>query len=247
MGRLLASFLLCLVLATGAKANCYVLQNNTDYEQKWAFSYNTPVGPGQLKTLTLAPHDHYPSQGQWCWNDVPWKVAVRVVPGAYRRSWSGALTMGDGDEVSPSGTYALEPPADVPPPPPKAQAPASAKAQKRKSTAFVSTGGASTASASAGAAAARPAATGSAPAISCVNGACGVLFQNGHVAYTDANQPTAAAVAAIAGFQGPGSISCTAQPAGELCVVIDSTGQTWKGPMRPGAGAWTSWTKPPRD
>jgi ribonuclease BN (tRNA processing enzyme) len=115
MGRLLASFFLCLVMATAARANCYVLQNNTDQPQKWAFSYDTDVGPGQLRALTMAPHDRYPSEGQWCWNGVPWKATVRVAAGSYRRSWSGAFVMGDGNGVSPSGTYTLEPVADAPP------------------------------------------------------------------------------------------------------------------------------------
>lgn len=226
MGRLLASFFLCLVLATGAKANCYVLQNNTDHEQKWGFSYNTSVGPGQLTALKMAPHDHYPSDGKWCWDNTPWKAAVRVVSGSYRRSWSGAFTMGDGSDVSPSGTYTLEPIADAPsstPSSPQATA-VSARTQK---AAF----------------------TGSTPSISCVNEICDVLFQDGHVAYTDTGQPTVDKVVTIAGFKGPGSISCTPRlkSPGELCVVIDSTGQTWKGSMRPGEGAWTQWTKPPQN
>lgn len=236
MGRLIASFFLCLAFATAARANCYVLQNNTDQEQKWAFSYDTEIGPGQLRSLTMAPHDHYPSEGQWCWDRVPWKATVRVESGSYRRSWSGAFTMGDGNSVSPSGVYALEPVADAPPPSPSPS--------KRKASAARPAP-----SPSPSPKAEKAASTGAAPSISCVEGICGVLFQNGRVAYTDTDQPSAKPVAAIVGFNGPGSISCTAQskPSGALCVVIDSTGQTWKGPLRSGAGAWGPWTRPPQD
>ena len=77
MKRLLASLFLCLAFATAARANCYVLQNNTDQPQKWAFSYDTDVGPGQLRALTMAPRGHYPAEGQWCWNGVPWRARGR--------------------------------------------------------------------------------------------------------------------------------------------------------------------------
>jgi hypothetical protein len=238
MGRLaIASFLLCLALATGARANCYVLQNNTDQEQKWGFSYDTEVGPGQIRTLTLAPHGRYPSEGQWCWDRVPWKASVRVDPGYYSRSWSGAFVMGDGEGVSSSGVYTLEPPADVPPS--RSSSPkAAAKADKTKTDKAEKADKTGTA-----------ASIGAAPSISCVDEICDVLFQTGRVAYTDTNQQAVNGVATIVGFKGPGSISCMPrlkQP-GELCVVVDSTGQTWKGPMRPGAGAWTPWTTPPQE
>jgi hypothetical protein len=243
MGRLLASFLLCLAFATGARANCYVLQNNTDEEQKWAFSYDTSVGPRQLRALKMAPHDHYPSQGQWCWDRVPWKAVVRVDPGSYRRSWSGALTMGDGDGVSASGIYALEPVAEAPPSARSSQGAIKVpKAQKTKKAQAAP-------EAKEAQQVQEPEPNGSAPSISCVNDICGVLFENGRVAYTETNRQTVGGVAAIVGFKGPGSISCMVQQkqAGELCVVVDSTGQTWKGPLRPGAGAWTPWTKPPQN
>jgi hypothetical protein len=248
MRRLLvASLFVCLAVATGAKANCYVLQNNTDEEQKLAFSYDTSIGPGTLRNVTIAPHDHYPSQGQWCWDRVPWKAVVRVDPGYYRRSWSGAFTMGDGDGVSPSGVYSLEPVDEAAPPSQKK----AAKAQKAaKAAKAQKVQGAPAAQAAQGAQEAQEAeAIGTAPSISCVNDICDVLFQNGRVAYTDTNQQTAKGVAAIVGFKGPGSISCMSltKQSGELCVVVDSTGQTWKGPMRPGAGAWTPWTKPPQN
>lgn len=236
MRSLLGSLFLCLVLATGAKANCYVLQNNTDHEQKWSFSYNTSIGPGQLTALTMAPHDHYPRDGQWCWNDTgPWQAVVRVARGSYRPSWSGVFTMGAGGDASPSGVYALEPVAEVEP---------SAPSRPQASAAP-----AAPATAMAPAMAMAPVSAGFAPSIACVDEICDVLFQDGHVAYTDTNRPTVNSVAALVGFHGPGAISCTArlkQP-DELCVVIDGTGQTWKGPMRPGAGAWTLWTKPPRN
>jgi hypothetical protein len=228
MKRLLASLFLCLAFATAARANCYVLQNNTDQEQKWAFSYDTDVGPRQLRSLTMAPHDRYPAEGQWCWNGVPWKATVRVASGSYRRSWSGAFTMGDGEAVSPSGTYALEPVAEAPP----------ARARRARPAAADPASPIHSPPLSAAPAAAPSVST---PSIACVDDRCAMLFQDGRVAYVESRQPSINGAVAIAGFKGPGSISCLSvqTPPGETCVVTDSAGQTWKGPLRPGAGPWT--------
>jgi hypothetical protein len=99
-----------------ASANCYVLQNNTNYTQTWHFSYNTPIGNGQITQLQMIPHGHYPPNGQWCWNGTGgFHATVTVDNGAYKTSWQGNLTLGDGAGVSPSGTYSLNPP----PPPPR--------------------------------------------------------------------------------------------------------------------------------
>lgn len=100
-------------------ANCYVLQNNTNFTQTWHFQYNTPIGQGQLTQLAMQPHGHYPTNGQWCWNGTgAFHATVLVDPGAYRVSWNGPFVMGDGSGVSPGGTYSLNPPAPPPPPSP---------------------------------------------------------------------------------------------------------------------------------
>jgi hypothetical protein len=50
-------------------ANCYVLQNNTQYPQTFHFHYNVPINAGQITQLTLIAHSRYPVNGQWCWDD----------------------------------------------------------------------------------------------------------------------------------------------------------------------------------
>ena len=93
-------------------ANCYVLQNNTDFAQTWHFQYNTPISGGEITQLNMVAHGHYPPTGQWCWNSTgTFQATVTVDPGAYRVSWAGPFIMGDGNGFSPSGTYALNAPS----------------------------------------------------------------------------------------------------------------------------------------
>jgi hypothetical protein len=103
--------LLVLALTSTASANCYVLQNNTNYTQTWRFSYNTPITTGQVTMVQTLPHAHYPPNGSWCWNNTGGsRATVLVDPGVYKPSWSGPFIMGDGNGVSASGTYSLNPP-----------------------------------------------------------------------------------------------------------------------------------------
>lgn len=114
MRQVLFSALAVLGLSAVSSANCYVLQNNTNYTQTWHFQYNTPIGAGQITQLQMQPHGHYPGNGQWCWSGTGgFQATVNVDNGAYKPSWHGPFVMGDGTRFSPSGTYSLNPP---PPP-----------------------------------------------------------------------------------------------------------------------------------
>jgi len=92
--------------------NCYVLQNNTGYPQRFRFQYNVPISAGQVTEITLSPHSSYPANGQWCWEDSTqgMTAVVFIDNGAYVPSWKGQLIMGASGFVSPSGTYSLNPP-----------------------------------------------------------------------------------------------------------------------------------------
>ncbi len=99
-----------LLLPAKARANCYVLVNNTNATITWRFRYNSAIGAGNPISIQMIPHGRYPAQGQWCWNNTgPFQATVLPDNGNYKVSWNGTFVMGDGSGVSPSGTYSLEP------------------------------------------------------------------------------------------------------------------------------------------
>jgi hypothetical protein len=109
----LVAVFLCGAKPNLARANCYVLENNTNATQIWNLLYNSPIGEGLPVRIVMIPHGRYPASGQWCWpNTGNFQATVTLGFGAYRVSWPGSFIMGDGPRVSPSGTYALNPPIE---------------------------------------------------------------------------------------------------------------------------------------
>lgn len=106
-------FLVMLVFSTASFANCYVIQNNTNYNVVLNFSYNSPVGAGTITGATVFPHHQYPLDGgQWCFNTPAGFYATVYVTGGGNHphvSWNGALVLGNGPLARPSGVYSINP------------------------------------------------------------------------------------------------------------------------------------------
>lgn len=109
------TFLSMLLLPLSALANCYVIQNNSNFAQRVDVHYNGPVNSGPI-TIALPSHGRYPAQGSWCWNDTEGYTAdIYIDPGAYTlhfngNPWSAPVVFGNGPSVTPSGTFTLDPP-----------------------------------------------------------------------------------------------------------------------------------------
>jgi hypothetical protein len=105
-------WLLAILAAPCAFANCYVIQNNSKFAQRVDVHYNGPVN-NEPVTIPLAPHDRYPKQDSSCWTDGA-SANISIEPGKYTlhfngKPWSAPIVFGDGSNVTPSGTFTLDP------------------------------------------------------------------------------------------------------------------------------------------
>jgi len=109
----LASLILGIIVVPAAYANCYVLENRTNYAIKLRFSYSGTPGEGSILAVDLMPNRHYPARGEWCWNTRAdqWAKVTIETTAAYRQSWEGQLILGNGGPASPTGRYILLPQA----------------------------------------------------------------------------------------------------------------------------------------
>src|ERR1700741_2651486 len=100
MKRFLCGSLLLLfvIAAPAAYANCYVLENRTNYVIQLQFSYNGPVATGTVTAVQLVPNGRYPARSEWCWNTRAdqWARVTVATNVEYKPSWDGQLILGNG-------------------------------------------------------------------------------------------------------------------------------------------------------